>query len=383
MISGRLNPIVDAVIAENQNGFRKGRSCTDSVFTLKMIIEKRREFNLETHIAFVDYEKAFDRVKRPKLWEIMSKKGIPQHLIQVIKGLYDGTRICIDTGHSIGRNYATTNQGVRQGCSLSTALFNLYLDDMLMEWNRQARTNGICIGRDICVNSLLFADDQALLAETEDDLQYNVHTLGKIAKTYNCRISTSKTEIMAFRGNYPVRSKICIDNIMLKQTSRFNYLGNNVSYDCDRDVQLKLARYQLMCGTIRRTLGRKTRKETQLKFYKTMALPTLLYGSENWVLRRADESSIQSAEMKFLRAVKGCTRRDHIRNDAIREELGVTPVLTQIHNYKKRWAEHLQRMDNNRLPKLAWTYRPRGRRSIGRPRKRWSVEPEQANGPIP
>jgi hypothetical protein len=74
-------------------------------------------------------------------------------------------------------------------------------------------------------------------------------------------------------------------------------------------------------------------KATQLKFYKTMAIPSLLYGSEGWILGCKDESSKQSAEMKFLRAVKGCTRLDHIRNEKIREELGVKPVLTQIRQY--------------------------------------------------
>jgi hypothetical protein len=41
VIAGRLNPIIDALIAESQNGFRKGQSCTDSVFTLKMLVDKR------------------------------------------------------------------------------------------------------------------------------------------------------------------------------------------------------------------------------------------------------------------------------------------------------------------------------------------------------
>ena len=43
---------------------RKGRSCTDPKFCLKLLIEKRREFNLETHLLFIDYEKAFDNIQR-------------------------------------------------------------------------------------------------------------------------------------------------------------------------------------------------------------------------------------------------------------------------------------------------------------------------------
>ena len=52
------------MLLEEQNGFRIGRSCIDNVFIIKQTIEKRREFNLETHIDFLDLDKAFDRVNR-------------------------------------------------------------------------------------------------------------------------------------------------------------------------------------------------------------------------------------------------------------------------------------------------------------------------------
>ena len=53
---------------EEQNGFSIGRSCNDNEFIIQQIIEKRREFNLEIHKAFLDPEKAFERVDRNQLW---------------------------------------------------------------------------------------------------------------------------------------------------------------------------------------------------------------------------------------------------------------------------------------------------------------------------
>jgi hypothetical protein len=47
---------------ETKNGFREGRSCTDPTFCLKLLIEKSREFNLEKHLLFIDYEKEFDNI---------------------------------------------------------------------------------------------------------------------------------------------------------------------------------------------------------------------------------------------------------------------------------------------------------------------------------
>jgi hypothetical protein len=71
------------------------------VFTLKQTIEKRREFNLETHIAFLGLEKAFDRVNRNQLRHILNRRGISYHLIEMIKSLYKNTSVQIDTGRKI------------------------------------------------------------------------------------------------------------------------------------------------------------------------------------------------------------------------------------------------------------------------------------------
>jgi hypothetical protein len=60
--------------------------------------KKRREFNLETHIAFIDLEKAFNRINRSKLWEILDKRGYPKHLINILINIYNETNIKIKLG---------------------------------------------------------------------------------------------------------------------------------------------------------------------------------------------------------------------------------------------------------------------------------------------
>jgi hypothetical protein len=56
----------------------------DCIFSALQIIEKNREFNIPTFIAFIGFKKAFDFVDRNKLWTIMSSKGIPTHLLTII-----------------------------------------------------------------------------------------------------------------------------------------------------------------------------------------------------------------------------------------------------------------------------------------------------------
>jgi len=60
----KLQKYSEVFLTETQNRFRKGRSCTDPTFCLKFLIEKRREFNLESHFLFIDYKKAFYDIQR-------------------------------------------------------------------------------------------------------------------------------------------------------------------------------------------------------------------------------------------------------------------------------------------------------------------------------
>jgi hypothetical protein len=115
----------------------------------------------------------------------------------------------------------------------------------------------------------------------------------------------------------------------------------------------------------------KKRTETQMKFYEVIARPTLLSGSEIWTTTKRDVNRLEAAEMRFLRSVKGYTRLDKIRSEAIRKDLEISGIQDVRSKYKEKWINHLRRMDNIRLPNHALNYKPRGRRDRGRPRRRW------------
>ena len=105
-------------------------------------------------------------------------------------------------------------------------------------------------------------------------------------------------------------------------------------------------------------------------FYKVVARPTLLYGSETCVTTMRDLTRLEAAEMRFLRSVKRYTRLDKIRSEVIRKELEASGIQDVRTKHKQNWINHLERTDNTRLPKHALNYKPRGRRDRGRPRKR-------------
>ena len=119
------------------------------------------------------------------------------------------------------------------------------------------------------------------------------------------------------------------------------------------------------------TIFKKVRTEIILKIYNTPVLPPFLYGSQNWTLTALQRRRSEAAEMKLLRPLAGYTFYDHKTNDYIRREIRVTGVLDKIDEYRRNWLSHLQRMPQNRIPLKSYRYRPQGRRTIGRPKKRW------------
>jgi len=92
------------------------------------------------------------------------------------------------------------------------------------------------------------------------------------------------------------------------------------------------------------------RTGTILKIYNTLVLPTFLYGSENWTLTALRRRRIEAT------------------NDYIRSEQRITGILDKLDEYRRNWLSHLQRMPQNGIPLKSYHYRPRGRRTVWRPK---------------
>ena len=91
-------------------------------------------------------------------------------------------------------------------------------------------------------------------------------------------------------------------------------------------------------------------RKHKIKLYKTLALPALLYGSENWTIIARDARRITAAEMKYVRRTAGYIWTNHKTNTEIAKEVNITPVLYKIQDYKRNWTQHVNRMPRNRLP---------------------------------
>jgi hypothetical protein len=158
---------------------------------MEQLSQKRREFNLPTYVLFIDYEKAFDRVPRGKLWNIMKNKGFPDHTVKTVQSLYINTRKKIDKGTSVSSKEIHINQGVKQGFRMSPTLFNIFIDEVIRQW-QDVSIKYFKRGNTV-LNTILFADDQAIFSESEAGLKRAVNRLENIANGFNMIIPTMQT----------------------------------------------------------------------------------------------------------------------------------------------------------------------------------------------
>jgi hypothetical protein len=150
-------------------------------------------------------------------------------------------------------------------------------------------------------------------------------------------IKVEKTRVMAFRGMEPIRSKICVNNKTLKQQNTFNYLGYNISYEGEKDLNIRAANLIKVVGITNQIFESSlVSRHARICIYKILARPVLSYGSEAWTIRRTDERRLISAEMHFLRRTAGYTHWDHKRNENILTELQISQIREFIYQYRKK-----------------------------------------------
>ena len=128
----RLQPQAEEITAEEQAGFRAGRSTTKQIFNLRILCEKYLQHQQNLYHFFIDIKKAFDRVWHEALWATMRKYNINANIIRVIENLYDKAQSAVVFNGSTGGCFRTA-VGVRQGCLLPPTFFNIFQERIMCE----------------------------------------------------------------------------------------------------------------------------------------------------------------------------------------------------------------------------------------------------------
>jgi hypothetical protein len=185
------------IFVDEQNGFRPKRSCADHIFSLTSVIRNRNNKKISTYVAFVDLEKAFDRVDRNLLFFKLRSLGFGGKFYNTIKSIYSSPIASVNVNNFITDSFPS-DFGVRQGDPLSPTLFGLFLNDLAIDIKNTGL--GIKIQEDLLLSILLYADDLALIAESEQDLQIMITTLSNWCKKWRMKVNVKKTKVVHFRS---------------------------------------------------------------------------------------------------------------------------------------------------------------------------------------
>ena len=107
------------------------------------------------------------------------------------------------------------------------------------------------------------------------------------------------------------------------------------------------------------------------KVYKTVVRPAMLYGSETWAVKRAQEKKMDAVEMRMLRWMCGVTKMDRLTNDRIRGTTKVGELSKKVQERRLKWFGHVTRREENYIGKRVMRMEVQGRRKRGRPKRRW------------
>ena len=190
----RLQQSVSCELTDVQAGFRKGRGTRDQTANICWIIKKAREFQKNIYFCFIDYTKAFDCVDHNKLWKILKKMRIPDHLTCLLRNLYAGQEATVRIAHGTTGCFQT-GKGVRQGCTLSPCLFNLYAEYIMRNAGLEEAQSGMKIA-ERNINNLRYADDTTLMAEREE-LKSLLMKVKEESEKVGLKLNIQKTKIMA------------------------------------------------------------------------------------------------------------------------------------------------------------------------------------------
>jgi hypothetical protein len=137
-----------------------------------------------------------------------------------------------------------------------------------------------------------------------------------------------------------------LDGQVVSKKDIFHYLGSMLQKNGDIDEDIS---HRIKVGWLKWRQASGVLCDTRVplnqkgKFYRTVIRPVMLYRAECWPTKRRHVQQLSVAVMHMLRWICGHTRRDRVRNDDIRERLGVAPVEEKLVQHRMRWFGHMQR----------------------------------------
>ena len=302
VIEARLRQEVE--ICEQQYGFMPGKSTTDPMFALRLLMEKYREGQKKLHCVFVDLEKAYSRVPREELWYCMRKSGMSKKYVRMVQDMYKDSVTAVRCATGMTEAFKV-KVGLHQGSALSPLLFAIVIDRLTDEVREPAPW------------TMIYADDIVICSESRENVETKLEKWRYALERRGMKVSRSKTEYTCINDKNQ-NGKVKLHGSDLEKVNEFKYLGSTVHQtgDCTKEVKKRIqagwCSWRKVTGVL---CDKRISAKVKGKIYKTVVRPAMLYGLETAALTKRHESEIEVAELRMLRFSLGVTRKDKIRNE--------------------------------------------------------------------
>ncbi len=149
-------------ISDEQGGCRRGKSCVNQIFAIKMLVEEYLGMDRKLYAVFMNSEKAYDKVDREALWYVLKIYDVGGQLMEGIKVSYREANGCVKVDGELSDTFAVGVE-VKQGCVMSPWLFNILMDGYTREMKAKVGKVGARLklnGVDWSVAACLFVDNR-------------------------------------------------------------------------------------------------------------------------------------------------------------------------------------------------------------------------------
>lgn len=345
VLKNRLQNFSDKnqLIPDCQIGYRKDCRTSDHILTLKSVIDKylQKSIKHRLHCCFVDFKAAFDSISRKELFYKLLKLEIGGTFLASLRAMYGNVNFAVKTDGKVSE-YFKSNLGVKQGCTLSPLLFNLFIADLPLIFDHNCDP---AILNDSKLSCLMFADDLIIMSQSASGLQNSLNNLEKYCTEWGLEVNLSKTKILIFTPSSRILKSVDFHyrGQIIEIAREYCYLGINITLNGSFNpattrlaTQAKRALFKLSQIDIRRNV------EIAIHLYKSLVLPIAFYCSEIWaplymkklsktednLYTVCDKFPLEKLNLKFCKYILGVKRNS--KNGAVRGELGMRPLLVEL-----------------------------------------------------
>jgi exonuclease III len=316
-----------------QAGFRTREECVAQACCLYELLSRRKAMGKRTYVAFIDFRKAYDTVPIEALLRKLELIGVSGKALQYFRALYESPHIRVKTRYGYS-DMVQLSRGLRQGCNASPLLFDIFINDILINCSQfGVKVLGLNQRRRIC--GLLFADDVVLMAPTTQTLHQALANIQKWATIFEMSFGVSKCGVMGLGDGAQERitnsqDQWILDGQAVPIVTEYTYLGLLFNKDLDLSIMAK-ARADLgqrALGSLRPVLASPTISSLiKTRVIQAILIPTLSYGGELWGMGDSRAQPGQGVLNEALRLMLRLKKRCSITSSsALGLEFDVAPL---------------------------------------------------------